>query len=74
MTTKKDETKVEPTFRAEKAPDVVLDATPKEEKEVDPTLCACEGVQRRWDGDGIVSREGGITFYQCAACGKKYSA
>ena len=59
MTTKK------PTVKMERAPAVVLDATPKEK---DPTLCACVGVERGWDVDGLV--EPG--WYRCSVCGKKY--
>lgn len=59
------------TTKMEKKPTVVMD---KEELKVDPTLCQCAGVQRRWDGDGVVEKDkDGVTWYQCAACGKKYS-
>jgi hypothetical protein len=55
------------TKKMEKQPAVVMDKTP-----VDPTLCQCEGVQRRWDGDGLVETVDGVNWYQCSACGKKY--
>jgi hypothetical protein len=69
MTAKNDEkgAKVESSFRAEKKPAVVMDKAP-EPAPVDPTLCQCEGVQRRWDGDGVI--EPG--WYRCSVCGKKY--
>ena len=71
MTTKKTST----SFKAEKPPAVVLDATPKEDaKPIDSTLCQCQDVARRWDGDGVVERVDGVTFYACQQCGKKYSA
>ncbi len=57
--------------KLEKLPLVVMDATPKEE-EKDPTLCQCKDVQRRWDQDGVAGKEGGVTWYTCSACGKKY--
>ncbi len=50
--------------KMEKKPAVQLDKP----KPVDPTLCQCTDVQRRWDTDGVV--EPG--WYRCSACGKKY--
>jgi hypothetical protein len=64
MTVKKDE----PTFRAERKPDAIMDATPKAPP-VDPTQCQCIGVERRWDGDGLI--EPGK--YRCSVCGKWYA-
>jgi len=60
------------TTKMTKRPAVVMDATPKaEEPPVDPTLCQCEGVQRRWDGDGLIE-DGDERWYRCSVCGKKY--
>ncbi len=76
MTTKKDEkgTKVETSFRAEHRPAVVMDATPKpKEPTVDPTLCQCTGVDRWYEGDGVLSEQDGVKLYQCRVCGKAYS-
>jgi hypothetical protein len=72
MTTKKHE-----TFRAERKPETVLDATPKDEPKeapkVDPTQCQCSGVTRRYDGDGLLgTNERGVNEYQCSVCGKRY--
>jgi len=60
------------TTKMTKRPAVVMDATPKEEEPpVDPTLCQCTGVVRRWDGDGLIE-DGGERWYRCSVCGKKY--
>ena len=60
------------TTKMTRKPDVVMDKTP-EPAPVDPTLCQCTGVQRRYDGDGIAEREAdGTTWYKCTQCGKKY--
>jgi len=65
------------TTKMTKRPSVVMDATPKDEPApvepapVDPTLCQCEGVVRRWDGDGLIE-DGGERWYRCSVCGKKY--
>ncbi len=74
MTTKKD-TKTGPAFRAERRPDAVMDKEPEAKAApVDPTLCQCTGVQRRWDGDGIAAVDAdGTHWYVCAKCGKKYN-
>lgn len=57
--------------KMERRPAVVMDATPKDEPPVDPTLCQCTGVVRRWDGDGLIE-EDGERWYRCSVCGKKY--
>jgi hypothetical protein len=59
------------THKMTRTPAVVMDKTP--EKEIDPSLCQCTNVQRRWDGDGIAEKAEGVTYYTCSACGKKYS-
>lgn len=58
----------ETTFRAERPPAVLEDKK-------DDTLCSCNGGLPRWyAGDGVAAQEGGVTFYHCRACGKKYAA
>ncbi len=57
------------TTKLVKKPDVVLDKA-EEKPAVDPTLCQCEGVQRRWDTDGLIE----MGKYRCSVCGKAYSA
>lgn len=56
------------TSKMTKTPAVVMDKAPAPVKPVDPTLCQCTDVQRRWDVDGVV--EPG--WYRCSVCGKKY--
>ena len=57
------------TSKMTKTPAVVMDKEP--EPKADPTLCACTGVARRWDTDGLIE-EDGERWYRCSACGKKY--
>lgn len=40
---------------------------------VDKRLCRCEGVQRRYDGDGPPTALDGVNHYPCAVCGKLYA-
>lgn len=58
------------TTKMTKTPAVVMDKTP-EPPPVDPTLCQCSGVTRRYDTDGLIE-EGGERWYRCSECGKKY--
>jgi hypothetical protein len=62
--------------RMEKQPAVVMDATPKETPAdptfVDTTLCQCTGVDRWYEGDGVLSDQDGVKQYQCRVCGKAY--
>ena len=40
----------------------------------DPTRCICTGVQRRYDGDGLIeAHTDRPNDYRCAKCGKAYS-
>lgn len=59
------------TTKMEKKAAVVMDKEPEEKPKVDPTLCQCTGVVRRWDTDGLIETIG-ERWYRCSACGKKY--
>lgn len=54
--------------RKTKEEEITFTPAPALEEEIDASLCRCEGVQRRWDTDGLIEKG----LYRCSVCGKGY--